>query len=453
MDPVSFDLLIQGGRCYLPGGLVEVDLGISAGQIRWLGQAGPNTRAAQVIDARGLIVMPGAIDSQVHFREPGLEHKEDLESGTRAAVFGGVTTIFEMPNTNPNTDTAERLADKVQRATGRAHSNFAFFVGATAGNAEQLAELELLPGCSGVKIFMGSSTGSLLVADDSTLQRVLQHGRRRVAIHAEDEPRLLERKALVSGTDARVQLHPVWRDEQTALLATERLLAVAERVGRPVHVLHVTTRQEMELLATKKQIATVETTPQHLTLSAPDCYDRLGSRAQMNPPIREAEHQAALWHAVRTGVVDVIGSDHAPHTLEEKAQPYPKSPSGMPGVQTLLPLMLHHVNQGRLNVGRLVDLVCEGPARIYNIVGKGRIALGYDADLALIDLQAQRNVDDASMQSKCGWTPFAGMTLQGWPRMTIVGGKVVVREGELLERGAGKAVRFWDVPGRSLATT
>lgn len=453
MDPVSFDLLIQGGRCYLPGGLVEVDLGISAGQIRWLGQAGPNTRAAQVIDARGLIVMPGAIDSQVHFREPGLEHKEDLESGTRAAVFGGVTTIFEMPNTNPNTDTAERLADKVQRATGRAHSNFAFFVGATAGNAEQLAELELLPGCSGVKIFMGSSTGSLLVADDSTLQRVLQHGRRRVAIHAEDEPRLLERKALVSGSDARVQLHPVWRDEQTALLATERLLAVAERVGRPVHVLHVTTRQEMELLATKKQIATVETTPQHLTLSAPDCYDRLGSRAQMNPPIREAEHQAALWHAVRTGVVDVIGSDHAPHTLEEKAQPYPKSPSGMPGVQTLLPLMLHHVNQGRLNLGRLVDLVCEGPARIYNIVGKGRIALGYDADLALIDLQAQRNVDDASMQSKCGWTPFAGMTLQGWPRMTIVGGKVVVREGELLERGAGKAVRFWDVPGRSLATT
>lgn len=452
MDPVSFDLLIQGGRCYLPGGLVEVDVGISAGQIRWLGQAGPNTRAAQVIDARGLIVMPGAIDSQVHFREPGLEHKEDLESGTRAAVFGGVTTIFEMPNTNPNTDTAERLADKVQRATGRAHSNFAFFVGATAGNADQLAELELLPGCSGVKIFMGSSTGSLLVADDSTLERVLQHGRRRVAIHAEDEPRLLERKALVSGNDARVQQHPVWRDAQTALLATERLLAVAERVGRPVHVLHVTTRQEMELLSTKKQIATVETTPQHLTLSAPDCYDQLGSRAQMNPPIREAEHRAALWHAVQTGVVDVIGSDHAPHTLEEKAQPYPKSPSGMPGVQTLLPLMLHHVNQERLSLGRLVDLVCEGPARIYNIVGKGRIALGYDADLALIDLQAQRNVDDASMQSKCGWTPFAGMTLQGWPRVTIVGGKVVVREGELVERGVGKAVRFWDVPGRSLAT-
>lgn len=453
MDTVSFDLLIQGGRCYLPGGLVEVDVGISGGQICWLGQAGPNTRAAQVIDARGLIVMPGAIDSQVHFREPGLEHKEDLESGTRAAVFGGVTTIFEMPNTNPNTDTTERLADKVQRASGRAHSNFAFFVGATAANAEQLAELELLPGCSGVKIFMGSSTGSLLVADDATLQRVLQHGRRRVAIHAEDEPRLLERKALVAGSDARVQLHPVWRDAQTALLATQRLLAAAERVGRPVHVLHVTTRQEMELLATRKQIATVETTPQHLTLSAPECYDQLGSRAQMNPPIREAEHRAALWHAVQTGVVDVIGSDHAPHTLEEKAQPYPKSPSGMPGVQTLLPLMLHHVNQGRLSLGRLVDLVCEGPARIYNIVGKGRIALGYDADLALIDLQAQRNVEDTAMQSKCGWTPFAGMTLQGWPRVTIVGGKVVVREGELVERGAGKAVRFWDVPGRGLATT
>jgi dihydroorotase len=361
-----------------------------------------------------------------------------------------VTTIFEMPNTNPNTDTAERLTDKVQRAKGRAHSNFAFFVGATAANAEQLAQLELLPGCCGVKIFMGSSTGSLLVADDATLGQVLTHGRRRVAIHAEDEPRLVERKALVNGGDAHVRQHHVWRDEQTALLATERLLAAAQRVGRPVHVLHVTTRQEMALLANHKRIATVEVTPQHLTLSAPDCYDRLGTRAQMNPPIREAEHQAALWHALQTGVVDVIGSDHAPHTLEEKAQPYPKSPSGMPGVQTLLPLMLHHVNQGRLSFGRLIDLVCEGPARIYNIVGKGRIALGYDADLALIDMQAQRNVEDTSMQSKSAWTPFAGMTLQGWPRVTIVGGQVVVRDDELVQRGLGQPVRFWDVPGQAL---
>ncbi|HEX2735143.1 MAG TPA: dihydroorotase [Polyangiaceae bacterium] len=445
MSTQAFELLITGAQCHCPGGLVEVDVGIAGGQIRWLGRADASTKAERVLDARGLVVLPGIIDSQVHFREPGLEHKEDLESGTRAAVFGGVTTIFEMPNTNPNTDTRERLLDKLERARGRAHSNYAFFVGATAANADGLAELELLPGASGVKIFMGSSTGSLLVADDETLVRVLAHGRRRVAVHCEDEPRLIERKPLVA-SGAPVSMHHVWRDVETARLATERLLRAARRTLRPVHVLHVTTRDEMELLARNKDIATVEVTPQHLTLSAPDCYERIGSRAQMNPPIRESEHQAALWDAVRNGIVDVLGSDHAPHTLEEKAQPYPKSPSGMPGVQTMLPIMLDHVSKHRLSLGRLVDLLCEGPARIYNIRGKGRIAVGYDADLTLVDLKLRQRVVDADMQSKCGWTPFADMTLEGWPRTTVVGGQIVVHEGQLTTPGRGKPVRFWDVP-------
>lgn len=440
-----FDLVLTGATCVLPSGRSSVDLGIRAGKIAAIGVPA-GAAAAETLDVSGLLVLPGCIDSQVHFREPGLEHKEDLATGTLAALLGGITTVFEMPNTKPNTDTEERLRDKLERARGRAHTNYAFFVGATAENADQLATLELLPGTSGVKVFMGSSTGSLLVADQPTLERVLASGHRRVAVHCEDEPRLLERKALVESSGARVHDHPVWRDERTALLATERLLAAARKTGRAVHVLHVTTAEEMDLLAEAKDVATVEVTPQHLTLAAPDCYDRLGSFAQMNPPIRGEAHRAALWAALQNGVVDVIGSDHAPHTREEKAKPYPASPSGMPGVQTLLPLMLHHVHEGRLTLERLVDLVCAGPARVFDIRAKGRIALGYDADLTVVDLKLTREVDERAMKSKCGWTPFAGMRLTGWPRLSVIGGHVAMREDEPVGPPRGTPVRFWGAP-------
>ncbi len=440
----ALDLVVRGGRCFTPSGLQPIDIGIRAGKIVEL-TGSSKTPAKSTLDASGLVVLPGVIDSQVHFREPGLEHKEDLASGTAAAVCGGVTTVFEMPNTKPNTDTAERLEDKLQRALGRAWSNYAFFIGATAENADHLAELEVLEGCCGVKVFMGSSTGSLLVPDKQTLVRVLNSGRRRVAVHCEDENRLNERKTLLQG-DVSVSQHPVWRDEETALRATSRLLSAAEHVRRPVHVLHVTTAQEMQLLEKHKDIATVEVTPQHLTLFAPDCYERLGSHAQMNPPIRDERHRTALWHAVRDGLVDVIGSDHAPHTLDEKAKPYPQSPSGMPGVQTLLPLMLNHVAEGRLTLERLVDLVCSGPARIYNIAGKGRIGVGFDADLTIVDLEATHTISVDEMKSKAGFTPFDGMKVKGWPTVTVVGGHIAMRDGELLGEPKGKAVRFWDVP-------
>lgn len=447
MASETYDLLLRGGRCFTPSGVTELDVGVRNGRIAGIGVPS-SASAAEVVDVSGLVVLPGCIDSQVHFREPGLEHKEDLATGTLAALMGGITTIFEMPNTNPNTDSRERVADKLKRAEGRAYTNHAFFVGATAQNADQLAELEQLPGTSGVKVFMGSSTGSLLVADQETLERVLASGHRRVAVHCEDEPRLLERKSLAEES-ADVSAHPVWRDEQTALLATTRLLAAAKKTGRAVHVLHVTTAQEMELLAQHKDVATVEVTPQHLTLAAPDCYERLGTYAQMNPPIRGKEHRDALWRALEAGVVDVIGSDHAPHTLEEKARPYPASPSGMPGVQTLLPLMLDHMNAGRLTLARLVDLLCSGPVRIFDIKGKGRIALGYDADFTIIDPDLVREVDTQAMKSKCGWTPFAGMKLKGWPRLTVIGGTVAMREDEVVSAPQGKPVRFWCVPQRA----
>ena len=436
---VSYDLIVRGGTVATPNGIAPADIAVSGGRIASIGAV--TGAAAEIVDATGLHVLPGVIDSQVHFREPGLEHKEDLATGTAGAVLGGVTAVFDMPNTNPSTLGAAELADKLARARGRTWCDHAFFIGAAAENAARLGDLERLPGCAGVKVFMGSSTGSLLVPDDASLRDVLRNGRRRVAVHAEDEARLKERFELArAGGD--VGLHPVWRDVETAVMATRRLLRLARECGRRVHVLHVTTAEEMEILAAAKDIATVEVTPQHLTLVAPECYARLGTFAQMNPPIREARHRDGLWRGIAQGIVDCIGSDHAPHTVAEKARPYPESPSGMPGVQTLLPLLLDHLNAGRLTLERLVDLTSAGPARIYNIAGKGRIAVGYDADLTLVDLKARRTISKDRIASKCGWTPFDGMAVTGWPRATVIRGRVVMREDELIGGPTGEPVRF-----------
>jgi dihydroorotase len=436
-----FDLIVRGGVAATPNGIAPADVGVREGRIAEIGDLG-RADAGEVLDARGLHVLPGVIDTQVHFREPGLTHKEDIETGTKAAALGGVVAVFEMPNTKPPTVTAADLEDKLSRANGRAWCDIAFYVGAAASNIDRLAELERLPGCAGVKLFMGSSTGNLLVESDEMVARVLSQGRRRVAVHAEDEYRLRERRALVEKKGADVSLHPVWRDEEAAVRATTRLMRLARTTGRRVHVLHVSTAGEMDVLRENRDIATVEVTPQHLTLAAPDCYARLGTLAQMNPPIREAGHRAALWRAVAQGLVDVIGSDHAPHTREEKAKAYPDSPSGMPGVQTLLPILLHHVSRGALTLERLVDLTSAGAARIFGIAGKGRIAAGYDADLTLVDLKRRQTITDDWIASRSRWTPFAGLEVTGWPVATVVGGRVVMREGELAGPPLGRPIRF-----------
>ncbi len=439
------DLVIRGGTLVTHDGIGPGDVGARDGRIVAVGDLS-RTGADEVIDAAGLHVLPGVIDTQVHFREPGNEHKEDLESGTRAAVMGGVTAVFEMPNTDPPTTTPEALADKLDRAGGRAWADHAFYAGATAENADTLGALERLPGCCGVKVFMGSSTGGLLVPDDASLRRVLENCRRRVAVHAEDEERLAAR-AHVAADAAHPRAHPEWRDVETAFRATRRLVSLAAELRRRVHVLHVTTAEEAAYLAARKDVASVEVTPQHLTLEAPDCYDRLGAFAQMNPPVREARHRDGLWRAVADGTVDVVGSDHAPHTREEKGRTYPKTPSGMPGVQTLLPVMLDHVAAGRLSLARLVDLLCHGPNRLFGIVGKGRLAAGYDADVTLVDLAASREISDDWVAAKCGWTPFAGMRVTGWPVGTVVRGRPVMREGELLGAPSGRAMRFYEGAG------
>ena len=435
----SFDLILRGGAVFTPGGLEDCDVGVTGGRVAALLRRGEGD-AAEIRDCTGLTVLPGAIDSQVHFREPGLEHKEDLESGSRAAVLGGITALFEMPNTKPNTDTAEALADKLARARGRMWCDHAFYVGATAGNADHLDELEALPGCSGIKVFMGASTGDLLVSDDPTLARVLASGTRRVAIHAEDEYRMKAREELrVPGDPSS---HPVWRDDESAMLATQRIVRLAHEARRRVHILHVTTPAELEFLARHKGIASVEVTPQHLTLAGEEAYPRLGTFAQMNPPIRSGAHRDGLWHWLGQGVVDVIGSDHAPHTIEEKAKPYPASPSGMPGVQTLLPLLLDHCAAGRLSLARLVDLTSMGAARLFGLVGKGRIAAGFDADFSIVDLKARWTIDQAWLASRCGWSPFTGMHLTGRPVGTIIRGRTVMWEAELAGPPAGAPLRF-----------
>jgi dihydroorotase len=436
----SFDLLLQGAKLVTAGGVEEADIGVTAGRIVAIGGLS-GASALESLSLKGLTILPGVIDTQVHFREPGLEHKEDLSTGTRSAIAGGVTTIFEMPNTKPATDNPQHLADKLARAQGRAWCDFAFFLGATPGNVDHLAEWENLPGCCGIKVFMGSSTGTLLVEEAPVLARIFAQGRRRVALHAEDEMRLRQRRALL-GESEHPRRHIEWRDEETALIATSRAIALAREAGRQIHILHVTTAQEAALLATAKDVATMEVTPQHLTLTAPECYERLGTLAQMNPPIRERHHQDALWRALQQGVVDIIGSDHAPHSLAEKARGYPAAPSGMTGVQTLVPVMLTHVAAGKLSLQRFVSLTSHAPQRLFGLTNKGRIAVGYDADFTVVDLAKRQQIDNRWIESRAGWTPFDGFEATGWPIMTIIRGVIVMREGEIIGAPIGEMARF-----------
>jgi dihydroorotase len=435
------DIVLKGGEIVNQDGRSMRDLALRDGRILHIGDCSA-IAAAEVIDGRGLTILPGVIDTQVHFREPGLTHKEDLETGSRAAVMGGVTAVFEMPNTNPLTTSEETLAAKVAAGHHRMHCDFAFFVGGTAENVEDIPHLERLPGAAGIKVFIGSSTGNLLVEDDANLERILKKITRRASFHCEDEPRLRERMALrVPGDPSS---HPVWRDPTAALVATDRLVTLARKHGKRVHVLHISTGEEIYYLAKHKDVASAEATPHHLTLVAPDCYQRLGTYAQMNPPVRDAAHQAVIWDGVRQGVIDVLGSDHAPHTHEEKHHAYPASHSGMTGVQTYVCTMLDHVAKGRLTLERFVDLSSHGPARLFNIASKGRIAEGYDADLTIVDLKRRETISNRWIASRCGWTPYDGVEVQGWAVGTFVRGRRVMWEGELVTPSTGEAVRFAD---------
>ncbi|WP_019220486.1 dihydroorotase [Bartonella senegalensis] len=437
----TFDTIFKGATVVNHDGSSKRDIGVTNGRIAEIGDL-TRTSAGEVIDCTGLHILPGIIDSQVHFREPGNEHKEDLESGSRAAVLGGVTAVFEMPNTDPLTTSEETLTDKVKRGFHRMHCDFAFWVGGTRENVHQLAELERLPGAAGIKVFMGSSTGDLLVDDDESVRLILKNIRRRAAFHSEDEARLKERKMLRIEGDA--SSHSVWRDEVAALKCTQRLVKIAHEIKARIHILHLSTAEEINFLKNHKDIATIEVTHHHLTLTSDD-YQQLGTLIQMNPPIRESHHREALWYGVQQGIIDILGSDHAPHTLEEKLQAYPSSPSGMTGVQTTAAIMLTHVNAGKISLERFVDLTSHGPSRIFGISCKGRLAVGYDADLTIVDLKREEIMTNALIGSRAGWTPYDGKKVKGWPVGTIIRGMRVMWEGEIVTPSQGQPVKFTEV--------
>ena len=435
----TYDLILTNGTVVSPGGEENVDVAVRGGKIVAIGKFEPS-QAGETYDATGLHILPGVIDSQVHFREPGLEYKADLETEARSAALGGVTAVFEMPNTNPSTTSPEMLTDKLNRAKGRMDVDHAFYAGATHENTGILGEMERMQGCCGVKVFMGSSTGDLLVHDDEGVEAVLRAIKRRAAFHSEDEYRLAERQDLAVQGDWNS--HIVVRDVEAAVSSTRRLLRLARKTGKRIHVLHISTAEEMELLRDAKDVASVEVLPNHLTLAAPDCYDRLKGFAQQNPPIREQRHQDALWRALNAGIVDVCATDHAPHAREEKLRPYPASPSGTPGVQTFVPIMLTHVNNGKLTLRRFVELTSAGPQRVFGIANKGRIAEGYDADFTVVDLKRKETITEEWTKAKCGWTPYDGFEATGWPVATIIRGQFVMRDGEITQKGGGKPVKF-----------
>ena len=434
----NLSLIIKNGSCYIDGKLMQTDIGLSDNKIKKIGKIELNS--SKVYDATGKLVLPGIIDTQTHFREPGSTDVEDLESGSRAAVLGGVTSLFEMPNTNPPTSNLEEFDKKLKLAKNRMHSNYAFYFGATPENIKQLSKLKDVEGCCGVKLFAGSSTGKLLVDKEADIEKVISSSDRVVSIHSEDEEILNLRKKFIKAGD--VHSHPEWRNTECAISSTRRVVKIAERYNKKIHVLHVTTKEEVDFLAMHKKNVTFEITPQHLTLYAPDCYDKLGTYAQMNPPLRTKEHYDRLWVAIKNNIVDVLGSDHAPHSKENKNKNYPNTPSGMPGVQTIFPIMLDHVNNGKLTLEQLIKLMCENPCKIFGIKNKGYLKEGYDADLTVADMNKEVTIKDEMIASKCGWTPFNNHKVKGFPVGTIVNGNLVMSDGKVIVESKGTPLKF-----------
>jgi dihydroorotase len=432
------DLIIKNGSCYIKGNLKVQDIGIKDSKIVEIGKI--ETESKQTFDATGLTVLPGCIDTQVHFREPGSTDSEDLNSGSRAAIAGGITSIFEMPNTNPPTSSKLEFSNKLKLAKNRMYCNYAFYFGATANNHKELSDLQDLEGCCGIKLFVGSSTGNLLVEREEDIEKVFQNSSKIVSVHSEDEEILNKRKKLIKEGD--VQSHLVWRNEECAISSTRKIVKIAERLKKKAHILHVTTKEEVDFLSQHKGNVSFEITPQHLTLTAPECYEKLGTYAQMNPPIRNKTHQNRLWYGARNNFLDIIGSDHAPHLKENKDKNYPNSPSGMPGVQTLVPVMLNHVNNGKLTLEQFVNFVCENPVKIFGIKNKGYIKKNFDADLTIVDMNAKILIKNENIESKCKWSPFVGMEFRGKPVLTVINGQIKMKDRKILGVPTGQPLVF-----------
>ncbi|MBD2101090.1 dihydroorotase [Leptolyngbya sp. FACHB-261] len=431
-------LLIRGAHLVLPDQEpMQGDLRVEQGQIVEIGSE-LSGGADRVIEATGLWLLPGVIDPQVHFREPGLEHKEDLRTASHACAKGGVTSFLEMPNTRPLTTTQALLQDKLDRAAQKCVVNYGFFIGATVDN---LMEVNTAAPACGIKIFMGSMSGPLLIDDESALEPIFATGTRLIAVHAENQARIRARREAFAGR-TEPAVHSQIQDNQAALEATQLALKLSKKYQRRLHILHLSTAEEVELLRQDKPAwVTAEVTPQHLLLNT-SAYERIGTLAQMNPPLRSEHDNAVLWQGLQEGILNFIATDHAPHTLEEKAKTYPDSPSGMPGVETSLPLMLTAAQQGRCSVSQVATWMSTNVAAAYGIANKGKLAVGYDADLVLVDLDQVKPVKREDLLTKSGWSPFEGWPLTGWPVITIVGGQVVYEHGKVNSEVRGQALRF-----------
>ena len=432
------DLIIKNGECYIEGNLNKIDIGVKNGKITNIGNL-ESEKSDNLIEASNKLVLPGLIDTQVHFREPGSVDAEDLHSGSKAAIVGGITAVFEMPNTNPPTTNFEEFQKKIDIAK-RMYCNHAFYFGATAENYEILEKLKDLEGCCGIKLFAGSSTGNLLVDKEDDIEQVFKHASKVVAVHSEDEEILKVRKKLIE--KGNVNSHPIWRNEEVAISSTRKIVKIAKRLNKKAHILHVTTKEEVDFLSQNKGNITFEITPQHLTIYAPDCYDRLGSYAQMNPPIRDKSHYDRLWYAIRNNYNDTIGSDHAPHLKTNKEKSYPDSPSGMPGVQTILPVMFNHMNDGKIKLNQIINFLCENPVKIFGIKNKGYIKKDYDADFTIVDLNKEIEIKNENIESKCGWSPFNGFKFKGTPIYTIINGEIKMQDGKIIGDPTGKPLNF-----------
>jgi dihydroorotase len=433
------NLLIRRAQIILPNG--ETMTGDVLIRDRVIAEIAPvisTTEPITEIDAEGLTLLPGVIDPQVHFREPGLEHKENLFSASCACAKGGVTSFLEMPNTRPLTANQEALDDKLQRAAQKCVVNYGFFIGATGDNLPELLNANPTPG---IKVFMGSMHGALLVDDEAKLEEIFATGTRLIAVHAEDQNRINQRRQEFAGIHDPA-IHSQIQDNEAALLATKLALKLSKKYQRRLHILHMSTAEEAELLRQDKPSwVTAEVTPQHLVLNT-SAYETIGTLAQMNPPLRSPHDNEVLWQALRDGIIDFIATDHAPHSLEEKAQPYPNSPSGMPGVETSLAVMLTAAMEGKCTVAQVVNWMSTAVARSYGIPNKGAIALGYDADLVLVDLQNYQPVLEQELLTKCGWSPFTGWNLTGWAKTTIVGGQIVYAQGKVNTEVRGQPLKF-----------
>jgi len=428
--------LIRNATCILPGATVRANVLVDGGRIAGVDMPA-TTRADEVVEAAGLHLIPGVIDDHVHFREPGSTHKEDLHSGSRACARGGVTTFLEMPNTAPPTTTRVRLGEKLELASGKCMVNYGFYIGASVDNLTELVGAKRTPG---IKIFLGSSTGNLLVDDEETQERIFSSTTLPICAHCEDEATVqANMKALGGGRT--VEDHSRIRDHAGAFLSTRRAVELAMRHDHRFHVLHISTAAEAELLRDHRGLVTGEVCPHHLLFSIED-YARLGTRVQMNPSLKTVEDNAGLWKALQEGLIQVIATDHAPHTLEEKDRPYPEAPSGLPSVENSLALMLDQVHRGRCTLERVVSWMCDAPARVWDIVGKGRIEEGYDADLVLLDLEEQWTIRNADQITRCGWSPWDGVTLTGCPLKTWVMGRLAYADGRFDETVRGREAVF-----------